>query len=87
VALNKNITEIRLVGYLKSVSTNLMKSRITILVIKSSPNSGTAESCLPTNMTVTEMNVGTFTDVERGINLHYDRGTFQDCGAPGFFFF
>jgi hypothetical protein len=32
VALNKNITETRIVRYLKSLCKNLMKSRITILV-------------------------------------------------------
>jgi hypothetical protein len=32
VALNKNKTPTRVVGYLKSVCENLIKSRITILV-------------------------------------------------------
>jgi hypothetical protein len=36
-------------------------------------------------MTVTEMNVGTFTDLERGINIRNDTGAFQGCEAPGFF--
>jgi len=29
------------------------------------------------------LNVGTFTDLERGINIHNDTGSFQGCGAPG----
>ena len=65
VAFNKNIAETRVVGYLKSVCKKINENQND----NSGERSDTAESCLPTNMTVTEMNVEIFKDLECGINI------------------